>query len=51
MAALQDRGTALRAEARVKKLSRPGKQEIVRSQPGGATLLQMIGLGEKEETA
>lgn len=41
---LGDRGMALRAEARVKKLSRSQKQSLIDARPNREGLLAMLGL-------
>ena len=41
---LGGRSIALRAEARIKKLSRAAKEEIVRNQPAARALLKLLGL-------
>lgn len=42
---LGDRSTALRAEARIKKLTRPQKVALLDMRPGREELLAMLGLG------
>lgn len=42
--AIGDRGMALRAEARLKKLARAAKEDIVREAPARTLLLERLGL-------